>query len=81
MLYSDERRYPNFGSLYKEPETIDNAIDLVLITHFHLDHCGGLPYLTEFHKYTGPIYASTPTKAMIPYMLEDFRKVTSDVKK
>ena len=38
-------------------------------------------FMTEFHKYTGPIYASTPTKAMIPYMLEDFRKVTSDVKK
>ena len=69
MLYSDERRYPNFGTLYKPPNTINNSIDLVLITHFHLDHCGALPYLTEFHKYNGPIYASTPTKAMIPYML------------
>jgi hypothetical protein len=33
------------------------------------------------YLYDGPIYASTPTKAMIPYMLEDFRKVTTDVKK
>ena len=49
--------------------TINNSIDIVLITYFHLDHCGALPYLTEFHKYNGPIYASTPTKAMIPYML------------
>jgi integrator complex subunit 11 len=46
MLYSDQRRYPDFGSLYKPPETINNAIDLVIVTHFHLDHCGSLPYLT-----------------------------------
>lgn len=69
MLYSDHRRYPDFSTLYSLPATIDSAIDLVLISHFHLDHCGALPYLTEVHKYTGPVYASTPTKAMIPYML------------
>ncbi len=46
MLYSDHRRYPDFNVLYTAPQTINDAIDLVLITHFHLDHCGGLPYLT-----------------------------------
>ena len=80
MLYSDHQRYPDFGFICGE-KNINDVVDLVIITHFHLDHCGGLPYLTEHYQYKGPIYATTPTKAMIPYMLEDFRKVTSDAKK
>ncbi|CAM6004885.1 unnamed protein product [Sphagnum balticum] len=80
MLYSDHRRYPDFASLYTPPNTILNAVDLVLITHFHLDHCGALPFLTEYHNYSGPVIASTPTKAMIPFMLEDYRKVSTDVR-
>jgi Cft2 family RNA processing exonuclease len=51
---------------------------LVLISHFHLDHCAALPYLTERFKYTGPIYASDPTKAILPYMLKDFINVTKE---
>lgn len=51
-------------------------IDLVLISHFHLDHCGALPYFTEAVGYSGPIVATPPTKAIIPLMLEDFRKVS-----
>jgi integrator complex subunit 11 len=46
MLYSDHRRYPDFSTLYSSPQTVNDVIDLVLITHFHLDHCGGLPFLT-----------------------------------
>ncbi len=50
-------------------------IDACLITHFHLDHCGALPYFSEAVGYSGPIIATPPTKAIIPLMLEDFRKV------
>jgi len=50
-------------------------IDVCLITHFHLDHCGALPYFSEAVGYSGPIIATPPTKAIIPLMLEDFRKV------
>jgi integrator complex subunit 11 len=53
-----------------------DVIDLVLISHFHLDHCGALPYFTEAIGYSGPIVATPPTKAIIPLMLEDFRKVS-----
>ena len=48
----------------------------MLITHFHLDHCGALPYFSEAVGYNGPIIATPPTKAIIPLMLEDFRKVS-----
>lgn len=53
-----------------------SIIDLVIVTHFHLDHCGALPYFTEAVGYNGPIVATPPTKAIIPLMLEDFRKVS-----
>lgn len=49
MLYTDQRRYPDFSKLYASPQTINDAVHLVLLTHFHLDHCGALPYLTEQH--------------------------------
>ena len=52
-------------------------VNLVLITHFHLDHCGALPFFTELQGegYDGPIVMSMPTKALLPYMLEDYRRV------
>jgi len=53
-----------------------DLIDLVIVTHFHLDHCGALPYFSEAIGYHGPILATAPTKAIIPLMLEDFRKVS-----
>lgn len=81
MLYSDSKRYPDFSQLYVPPSTINDSVHLVLLTHFHLDHCGALPYLTEHHGYTGPILSSTPTKALLPLMLEDYRKVITEQKK
>ena len=56
---------------------IDNGIkiDLVLISHFHNDHCGALPYLTEQFGYDGKVIMTHPTKAIIPIMLEDGRKI------
>ena len=74
------QKYPDYKYICGDRD-INDVVDLVIITHFHLDHCGALPYLTEQFKYKGPILATTPTKAMVPYMLEDFRKVSSDIKK
>ena len=71
--------HPAFNGLVSLPyfDEIDpSKIDLLLVTHFHLDHCGALPYFTEAVGYHGPIIATTPTKAILPLMLEDFRKVS-----
>ena len=73
MTFNDERRFPEFTKLHLKP-------DIVLISHFHLDHCGALPFYTEFHcrkvGWTNQIIlASPPTKALLPLMLEDFRRV------
>lgn len=77
MGYDDKRRYPNF-SLISKSRDFDNAITCIIITHFHLDHVGALPYFTEVCGYRGPIYMTYPTKALAPLMLEDYRKVMVD---
>lgn len=89
MGFSDHRKYPDFKRyatennipLFSSVNKYNDVFDLVLITHFHLDHCGALPYFTELCGYDGMILMTTPTRAMLPYMLEDFRKVVSDKEK
>ncbi|KAL4347225.1 hypothetical protein GQ457_17G000540 [Hibiscus cannabinus] len=73
MGYTDSRRYPDF-SLISKTGDFDNALTCVIVTHFHLDHIGALPYFTEVCGYKGPIYMTYPTKALAPLMLEDYRK-------
>ena len=38
-------------------------------SHFHLDHCGALPYMSEMVGYEGKIFMTHPTKAICPIML------------
>lgn len=78
MGYTDERRFPDFS--YIVPGPITSHIDCVIISHFHLDHCGALPYMSEMVGYTGPIYMTHPTKAIAPILLEDMRKVAVERK-
>ncbi|KAL1283736.1 Integrator complex subunit [Trichinella pseudospiralis] len=74
MGFNDERRFPDFSYITQKGK-LDDFIDCVIISHFHLDHCGALPYMTEMIGYNGPIYMTIPTKAIVPVLLEDFRKV------
>ncbi|KAI3413025.1 uncharacterized protein J3R85_016589 [Psidium guajava] len=74
MGYLDHRRYPDFSRVARDGD-FSGALDCIVITHFHLDHVGALPYFTEVCGYRGPIYMTYPTKALAPLMLEDYRKV------
>jgi integrator complex subunit 11 len=65
-------RFPDFRAASPSGD-INGSVAAVLITHFHLDHCGALPVLTERCKYHGPIIMTYPTRALCPIMLEDCR--------
>ena len=47
------------------------------MTHFHVDHCAGLPYLTEKTEFEGKIYMTHPTKSIYNFVLQDFVKVSA----
>ncbi|PIA18263.1 Metallo-hydrolase/oxidoreductase [Coemansia reversa NRRL 1564] len=79
MGYNDERRFPNFNYITTSDD-FTSRIDAVVITHFHLDHCGALPHFSEQRGYHGPIYMTPPTKAICPILLEDYRKITVERK-
>jgi len=54
------------------------SIDIIFITHFHLDHCAALPHFTErMRGFKGRIFATHPTVAVMQMILRDFIKVTA----
>jgi cleavage and polyadenylation specificity factor subunit 3 len=61
-------------------DTIDHPeeIDLILITHFHIDHCAALPYFTERYPFKGRIFATHATKAVMKLLLSDNIKLQND---
>lgn len=79
MGYQDDRKFPDFSFITRDG-TLTEHIDCVIISHFHLDHCGALPYMSEMVGYNGPIYMTQPTKAIAPILLEDFRRIAVERK-
>jgi metallo-beta-lactamase family protein len=47
------------------------ALDFVLLTHAHLDHCGLLPRFAQRGRHAPLIYCSRPTADLVPVMLAD----------
>ncbi len=57
-----------------------SAIDAVVLSHAHIDHCGNLPSLIR-SGYRGPIYATSATRDLAVYLLLDSAKIQqSDIK-
>jgi cleavage and polyadenylation specificity factor subunit 3 len=53
-----------------------SQIDLCLITHFHLDHSGAVPYLIGRTDFKGRIFMTHPTKPICKLLWQDFSRVS-----
>jgi len=53
-----------------------NALDVVVISHAHLDHCGFLPFLFKY-GYDGPVYCSAPTSNLMTLLQLDYLDVAN----
>ncbi|KAG0437384.1 Integrator complex subunit 11 [Dictyocoela muelleri] len=62
--YTDHRRFPDFSVISKI-----GKLSCILISHFHLDHCGALVQINKL--FDVPVITTAPTKEIIPLMLED----------
>jgi hypothetical protein len=53
-----------------------DALDAVIISHAHLDHCAILPFLFKY-GYDGPVYCSAPTSTLMTLLQLDYLDVLS----
>jgi metallo-beta-lactamase family protein len=70
-----EREYQarNWDPFPVSPETID----MLLLTHVHLDHCGLIPKLVR-EGFSGPILLTPPSKALLPIVLLDSARIQEE---
>ena len=64
--------FPRFDS----PQFDVDALDAVVISHAHLDHCGFLPFLFKY-GYDGPVYCSAPTSSLMTLLQLDYLDVAN----
>ncbi|MEJ8801839.1 MBL fold metallo-hydrolase [Pontibacter sp. H249] len=62
---------------WKKPPLHVPDLDAVILTHGHLDHCGYLPVITKY-GYTGPIYATEPTRDVTEIILRDSARIQEE---
>ncbi|EGG16071.1 beta-lactamase domain-containing protein [Cavenderia fasciculata] len=52
-------------------------IDLLLVSHFHLDHAAAVPYFVQKTDFKGKVYMTHPTKKIYKVLLSDYVKVSN----
>ncbi|MCW3977832.1 MAG: beta-CASP ribonuclease aCPSF1 [Candidatus Bathyarchaeota archaeon] len=53
-----------------------DALDAVIVSHAHLDHCAIVPFLFKY-GYDGPVYCSAPTSTLMTLLQLDYLDVSS----
>jgi cleavage and polyadenylation specificity factor subunit 3 len=72
--------HPGLSGLNALPcfDDIDvETVDLLLVTHFHLDHSGALPYFLTKTVFNGSTFMTHPTKAILKLLFSDYVKVSN----
>lgn len=71
--------HPGFAGMASLPflDIIDiSEVDIMLITHFHLDHCAAVPHVVGHTNFQGRIFMTHATKAIVHTLLKDFVKLS-----
>ncbi|KAK9322528.1 beta-lactamase-like protein [Lipomyces orientalis] len=54
-----------------------STVDVLLISHFHLDHAASLPYVMTHTDFKGRVFMTHPTKAIYRWLLSDYVRVSA----
>ncbi|KAI9669175.1 MAG: endoribonuclease ysh1 [Trizodia sp. TS-e1964] len=52
-----------------------STVDVLLISHFHLDHAASLPYVMAKTNFKGRVFMTHPTKAIYKWLIQDSVRV------
>lgn len=74
----DAGMHPAYDGLAALPFYDDfdlSTVDLLLISHFHLDHAASLPYVMSKTNFKGRVFMTHPTKAIYKWLIQDSVRV------
>ncbi|KAG5421624.1 YSH1 [Candida metapsilosis] len=54
-----------------------SKVDILLVSHFHVDHSASLPYVMQQSNFRGKVFMTHATKAIYRWLMQDFVRVTS----
>ncbi|KAH6688580.1 endoribonuclease YSH1 [Plectosphaerella plurivora] len=74
----DAGQHPAYDGLAALPFFDDfdlSTVDVLLITHFHIDHAASLPYVLAKTNFRGRVFMTHPTKAIYKWLIQDSVRV------
>ncbi|KAI9862612.1 MAG: endoribonuclease ysh1 [Vezdaea acicularis] len=54
-----------------------STVDVLLVSHFHLDHAASLPYVLAKTNFRGRVFMTHPTKAIYKWLIQDSVRVNN----
>lgn len=74
-LSASKLLHAGIGSLPLLQDLSLTDINVILITHFHLDHCAALPWVVANMDFSGPIFMTHATKNIFYTMMRDILRM------
>ncbi|KAI1084022.1 beta-lactamase-like protein [Whalleya microplaca] len=74
----DAGQHPAYDGLASLPFFDDfdlSTVDVLLISHFHIDHAASLPYVLAKTNFRGRVFMTHPTKAIYKWLIQDSVRV------
>ncbi|KAJ1945995.1 endoribonuclease ysh1 [Kickxella alabastrina] len=69
--HSGQKSLPYFDNI--DPSTVD----VLLVSHFHIDHAAAVPYYLEKTTFKGRTFMTRPTKGVFRWLANDYIRVTN----